>query len=420
MPIPDSFGPSVAMQSHACQHCTATHEYPAKLRAQHFVCSACGHAAHRAEAGWVLGEKKPFVLVPPLSLGQRAEFDGEVYTIAGIAELIPFADSTDFWQEYLLVGQQGARAFLSESSGHWVFLKETKNNCNVWADQASVSVGDGSFIDLKEFSTYQIHCRAASGFFDFPLWLEAQATEYTAPPQHLVIETRGEERSTFLGHYVTQNQIETAFQQKINFPPQIGVGASQPPFFAFDLVDFYKFFGALAAVFLGLLLLSGAVSREEELFSYREIMRDSLFSRPVISPSFDLARRAPLEIYVTSNVNNDWVEYDLELIDERTLIERNVSIGAEFWSGTDSDGYWTEDSAGSSFTLCEVPPGRYHFVLSPIKVLPDADVFIRITTGRWYMANELYAIFACLAACIVVYFLHIQHEGRRHYPSNFE
>ena len=75
------------------------------------------------------------------------------------------------------------------------------------------------------------------------------------------------------------------------------------------------------------------------------------------------ARRSLNELTATSAVNNGWVELDYALVSKATGQSYEFGNEFEFYSGRDSDGYWTEGSNSARVLLTSLPRGDYDLVV---------------------------------------------------------
>ena len=78
------------------------------------------------------------------------------------------------------------------------------------------------------------------------------------------------------------------------------------------------------------------------------------FSQP-----FEIARRGPVQVQLSSPLNNDWLGVQGDLVNDATGEVRSFYGELSYYSGRDSDGAWTEGDRGSSFLIAPVEPGRY-------------------------------------------------------------
>lgn len=71
------------------------------------------------------------------------------------------------------------------------------------------------------------------------------------------------------------------------------------------------------------------------------------------------SRRGIVKFNGRASVNNNWLEYDMSLINDETGDVYYLSDSIEYYHGYD-DGYWSEGSQYSRKTLGRIPNGTYH------------------------------------------------------------
>jgi hypothetical protein len=87
-----------------------------------------------------------------------------------------------------------------------------------------------------------------------------------------------------------------------------------------------------------------------------------------------------LEVYVSTNVDNNWVYFAMALINETSGDALDFSREVQYYHGSDSDGSWTEGSRDDSVVLPSVSGGRYYLRLEP--EAGAYPVFYRVVVTR--------------------------------------
>jgi hypothetical protein len=80
----------------------------------------------------------------------------------------------------------------------------------------------------------------------------------------------------------------------------------------------------------------------------------AMFSQP-----FELKGNRNVRITASAPVNNSFADLDIDLINEQNNEVESVNVPIEYYSGTDSDGAWTEGSQTQDATMSSLPAGRY-------------------------------------------------------------
>jgi hypothetical protein len=79
----------------------------------------------------------------------------------------------------------------------------------------------------------------------------------------------------------------------------------------------------------------------------------------VFSQPFELKGNRNLRITANAPVSNSFADLDVDLINEQNNEIESVNIPIEYYSGSDSDGAWTEGAQTQDATLSSLPAGRY-------------------------------------------------------------
>ena len=84
-------------------------------------------------------------------------------------------------------------------------------------------------------------------------------------------------------------------------------------------------------------------------------MPQAVFSQP-----FDLKGNRNVRITAGAQVDNAWADLDVDLVNEQTKeVAESVNTPVEYYSGSDSDGAWTEGSKSTDATISSLPAGKY-------------------------------------------------------------
>jgi hypothetical protein len=409
-------------KTHTCGNCGKKHDYPAAMQIEVFVCPDCRLIFDKKNGNWAQGNTNPTWEQHPLNLGMQAVFDGEGYTVAGIADLnMPGGDFYSSWSEYVLFGDRGSRAFLSETNGHWVFLKEMEERITV-SDKSQYFVlhRNKKFDTFKKIYKYDIICEGAVGFFDYPLFEKSHAEEGILVPEHIVSEKRGADKDFFLGHYVTPKEMQAAFQEDLALPDRLGVGASQPFYLN---AQFYAIVVLTGFAMFLFNIITNISNTQKTLAQHTVDMQDSTWHHRVVTPSFGIeGSTSPVDIFLSSpSLMNNWVSFEVWLVNEKTKESFYTEVGIERYSGTDGYGEaWEEGKISDHFTLCSVPPGTYNAAFKPSKSSDKVSVAtISLSRGNAYMANSLTCLVASLVICLIVYIIQASFDQKRWQDSDF-
>jgi hypothetical protein len=286
-------------------------------------------------------------------------------------------DERYHWDEYVLFNPYRGFRYLSYYQGHWNDIQTVR--------ELPRQVGFGSRPEMEYRGTTFKHFQTATARTDFVLgefpWRvrvgdEAAVSDYIAPPLMLSSEATEAETTWSLGTYTDGATLWKAFSVPGEPPPPIGVFANQP----------YRHHGARAATVLAaltfgglllLLLFGRAITADRErVFAGAYRFEPNAPSAFVTDP-FALADDGTVEIALQApRLANAWIDFDLALINIDAGTAWNVAREVSFYSGTDSDGAWTEGDREERLLLPRVPAGQYYLRVEPVS---DAKVPIDYT-----------------------------------------
>jgi hypothetical protein len=89
-------------------------------------------------------------------------------------------------------------------------------------------------------------------------------------------------------------------------------------------------------------------------------MTNATTAQTVFTQPFEIKGNRNVRISVNSpNIQNSWVELEADLVNQNNNKLESVPINLEYYSGSDSDGAWTEGSREEDATLSSLPAGKY-------------------------------------------------------------
>jgi hypothetical protein len=189
----------------------------------------------------------------------------------------------------------------------------------------------------------------------------AQATEYVAPPYSVNEDATDTEVSFTHGEYLEPGVIEEAFKPKEPLPARHGIAPSQPnPNSAAPAWTWAGVWGtALLAIFLVVNVLA---ANETVLDTTVRLGPEAVSGTPSamnFSDPFPIHKRGNMRADVYSAVNNDWLGVQGDLVNQETQEVISFYQELSYYSGSDSEGAWTEGSREGTEYLSAVPPGTY-------------------------------------------------------------
>jgi DNA-directed RNA polymerase subunit RPC12/RpoP len=297
-----------------------------------------------------------------LPIGAEGTFTSETkYKIIGaVVRSVTIEDVQYFWHEYLLYDPLIGFRWLVHSDNHWNFVEPIN------AAEVVVSESSGKGSATYNGKSYKI-------FQDAPATVEyvkgefywrveqgetARAIDYVAAPLMLSCEMSRNEINWSLGTYVPNAEIEKAFGVS-GLPKPWSVAPNQPFngsfYYTYGLIPLALLF--VVALFMIPLSGFGSVPLNQQIFL--PPLANAQTPQAAFSQPFDLKGNRNVRITANAPVNNSWADLDVDLINEQNNEVESVNIPVEYYSGSDSDGAWTEGAQSQDATLSALPAGKY-------------------------------------------------------------
>jgi len=353
----------VDLQQARCTECNGPLELRAPDKSLRVGCPFCGALldVSRGKLSFLRLLEKPDH-APIIPLGARGTLKDTEWTCIGFLVRSCTVEGVRYpWEEYLLYNRSQGFTWLMYSNGHWVFLEP------VAAGDVSLVPMVSAFFDGRRYKAFQnVHAvtETVQGEFYWEVsageW--AEATEYVAPPYSLNVDATDDEVTYTHGEYLTPEAVKAAFQLPEVGPPQ-GILPSQPNPFSGSVKSATLW--SLVWI-LGLLLLSGlfAASALDKVVLERTVTVPAesvsgAASAMSFSPPFELPKRGNVKVDLSASLNNDWLGIQGDLINQGTGDVVGFYEELSSYSGSDSDGAWSEGSPSASRTLSVLPAGTY-------------------------------------------------------------
>lgn len=349
-----------------CSSCGAGIELHAQGWAVTVICAACGAQLNASDANLrVLQYGERVRLSPRIPLGTRGTWKGVAWEVIGCQLVTITVDEVDYsWTEYVCFNPYRGFLYLSEYQGHWNVIEKLRRRPVQTSDgpQPTVTFDGRTF---KHFQSAVARTSAALGEFPWELRVgdSVASQDFVAPPYILSAEASEGETTWSLGTYTRHDSIQKAFGLKSELLQPIGVFANQPnPWSDLPKQMGQRFMLALLAL-VAMLVLNMTFSSDKTVFSQRfsyEHQTGDADGTAFVTPPFTLdGRPSGVEIDLNADISNDWVFFNIALIDEATGVTRDVTRQLDYYSGVDSDGSWSEGDRSESVRLSSVPAGTY-------------------------------------------------------------
>ena len=382
-----------------CPTCGAALELQAAGQTMRALCGHCGSLLDTSHPQLQCIEQtiaaQPTLIIP---IGQRGRFDGVDYACIGFVRR---KDTEGYsWQEYLLFNPFAGFRWLVAYDGHWSWITLLQEEPRI-VDSLPVHDGQG----YRLFTSGSATVTEVWGEFYWAVRLGERTllSDYIAPPNILSSEQYPEltEVTWSQGHYLEPEVVFSAFG--LTEPPRERAGTylNQPNPHAEKGRTLRWLLPVFGILWLLISLISAGTKANESAF--REVFTFDLSgtNKTRVSAPFRIAGSHPqsLQFDFIAPVNQSWVELDVDLVNTQTKAVRELSLGAEYWSGNDEGEYWSEGSQQATELIPAVEPGEYQLVMdidgSP--ELGQAEFRIEITRDVMVWSNVLLGLILLFA-----------------------
>jgi len=191
---------------YTCPSCKKEKTLDLDFKVDSYICDACSMLSEHEKI--IKTVKKPTENVV-LDVGKKGKIDDVEYTVVAIV-VKKYGESV-YWREYYLKDKDLNDAFLSESSGHWVFMQPKEMPEKEFKFHAEF---EGKKYRWYESTPNSIH--AATGFFEEQLkFTLANYKEFVNGTEMVSWEESGTKR-TFSWEDTSQNmKLKGSFNQII-------------------------------------------------------------------------------------------------------------------------------------------------------------------------------------------------------------
>jgi hypothetical protein len=320
---------------------------------------------------------------PKIPLGTRGKIDGGQWETIGFQTRTIQEDGETFsWDEYLLFNPYKGFRYLTEYDGHWNYVTPME----AMPARIAIAGRPAASLDGKIFKHFS-GAEAATTFVlgEFPWRVKVGETviadDFVNPPTVLSAETAQDEVTWSRGEYTAGSEIWKAFALPGSAPPAKGVYLNQPS--PYGSGGLWGTFGWMLLVLIVLAIFFSMFSKNNVVFqqSYRFQTVDGR-EPSYVTPVFELkGRTAAIEVAIHANVANNWAYFNLALINEDNGNAFDFGREVSYYTGSDSDGPWSEGGQDSTAYIPSVPPGHYY-----LRVEPEMDAasggLVRASNGR--------------------------------------
>ena len=402
-------------ESLSCPSCGAAIVLHAQGWAVTVACASCGAVLDATDPNFrVLQQQRDAITVAPrLPLGTRGTWHGAPWELIGFQVVTITVEGTNYsWTEYVAFNPYRGFLYLSEYQGHWNVIEKLRRRPreDTAGGRPVALLADRTY---KHFQTATARTTLALGEFPWELRVgdTVVARDFIAPPFMLSAEASDGETTWSMGTYTPPEVIAKAFGQQDGLLSPIGVFANQPNPNEATAGKVFRRLGLFLLLLVAMLLSNIALSRGAVAYTnHYAFTQGTEDSSAFVTPAFVLnGRPSSVTVDIESDLSNNWVFIDFTLIDEATGTSREFSKQVSYYSGSDSDGSWTEGSRRASVRLASVPGGRYFLRVAPEGGESNRSVEYTLHVRRDVPSFVFYLI--ALLALIVPAFLALVSKG---------
>ncbi|HJW23538.1 MAG TPA: DUF4178 domain-containing protein [Rhodocyclaceae bacterium] len=413
MAIPES---TVAAQVFRCPSCGA----PLSARSADILavgCAGCGAVVDTSDRNYQLLSKalgpKDEKYVPRLPIGTQGTLDGRPVEVIGFLVKESKSDGVAYdWREYLLAGEQGAYRWLTEYNGHWNVVDVLSRHPNHRGDEAAVTYEGQVYKHFATTSAAEVIQVAGEFTWRVRRGETNRGADYVAPPLMLSRESTDREISWSRGIYAAPESIRAAFRLPAPLPEPVGIYANQPNPWQDTHRRTRRLFSALALAALAIQVAFLFAAGGQRLLRQDLVFSPQAVEETATTTAFEVKGK-PRKITVTNrtDLDNNWVGLNLTLVDKEKGAAWPAVREVSYYSGTDSDGSWSEGSREDEVVFQDIPPGIYYVAVDP-DLAPDKPVPVRdtieVTSGGAGWSN--YVLVMIFLALFPV-FSHLRHAA---------
>lgn len=355
----------VATQGMGCPNCGGPLTLNAPDKTERVTCPYCNSLldVNQGKLTW-LKALKPLPNPPDfvLKIGMEGTFNDVQFKVIGaMVRSVKIDGVTYYWHEYLLYNPMVGFRWLVHSDNHWNFV-EPVNAADV---EATTMFGSGATVryngqSFKIFQDAWAQVEFVQGEFYWRVEQgeKVRAIDYVNAPLMLSQEKSDNEINWSIGVYQTNEDIEKAFNIS-DLPKPWSVAPNQPFTGGFYIKAGFAMLGLLLLVAIFMIPLSGFSSTALNQTITLQPTASVTTPQTAFSQQFELKGNRNVQITAKAPVSNSWADLDVDLVNEQNQEVESVNIPIEYYSGTDSDGSWTEGSQTQDATLSSLPAGKY-------------------------------------------------------------
>jgi ribosomal protein L37AE/L43A len=428
-------------QKQECPQCQKQITIYDPIGSEIIVCTGCHAYLHFTGSKYVVKDHvRAIQYNPVLPLGTEGVFRNIAYKVIGYLEKKEVGTEYE-WREYMLYSFVEGYAFLAEYNGNWILVAGKKHypilDSVVDNGDDDISV-DGQ--DYRLYNKYTPDITALIGEYDWDALNERlKASEFILPPTMLVKEENIREHCTdyYWGRYIKADEIATGFNIPLeNFPEKTEVGACELSPYRKRWRDMIKVTGILIVIVLVIQILLLILKPEKNLLdnsfnfsqqtlstadSIKNLYSGTYEMKSFKTPTFVVDNAsAPLDIELSSPVDNNWFESTIELVNEKDNQTWNLTKEIEYYHGYEDGDSWSEGSTNGEALVSSIPAGKYHLNVYPYAGASTVNQMnIKVTESEVLWRNILVTVLLLLIYPLYCWYRAYKFETNRWANSDY-
>lgn len=351
----------VAAAGMGCPNCGGALSLTAPDKSERVTCPYCNSLldVNQGKLSWLkalapTAADTKFVL----EIGAEGTFKDDVKfkIIGAVVRSVNVEGISYYWHEYLLYNPMIGFRWLIHSDNHWSFV-EPINTADVM-DLGNTATYNGQTFKIFQDAIATVEYVKGEFYWRVEQGEQVRAVDYVNAPLMLSMEKSANEINWSAGVYMTNAEIEKAFGVN-DLPKPWSVAPNQPFtgsfYYTWGLIPLALLF--LVAIFM--IPLSGFGSTPLNQQVVLPPLVNATTPQAVFSQPFEIKGNRNIRITANAPVSNAWADLDVDLVNEQNNEVESVNVPIEYYSGSDSDGAWTEGSQKQDATLSSLPAGKY-------------------------------------------------------------
>lgn len=380
----------MAGRSLSCPHCQRSVSLHS-ADSGYFICPHCRRGSNHA-GGKLTRHTTTMIPAPTgaaLAPGDALVVQGRHYTVGGVAQ---YRDeegnrSTD----YDLIGKGGEIVGLEEADGEWTLNRYLPNG-----ERLVKKTGQRAELFKQAFTfddRYPVAVTAAAGEFEEPIAAgdKARFDYYEGSEFGLTAELSpaGQVQAWYLSYAIRADEIRPPAGRKLSAATGIGerlsgilglAGAAadkssitrasplvKKPATEGQIVRWSLIFAGIAILLHVLFIVT---AQNKKVYDSGPRTTGAATQSSWISEPFELTgRRSNVQVQAQTNLSNQWMGYELALVNKTSGKVFHLYEDASHWHGYDGGERWSEGTPRPEFYFSSIPAGTY-----VLEVMTYADV----------------------------------------------